>query len=131
MNYQNAVDWKISVPETSYGIFSNEVEIDTHGKTLLNAGMCSKTNTHIGAIGNYYLSADSIINASNFKLIFSDYYSDWKLAPSTNEPTLHRKKNFPNVGEYKTTTKNIIGVCKYETIDSDELVISVSRIDQE
>ena len=130
LNFDNTVDWKIAVSNETSGVFADEVKVKTSGKTLLEVGVNSKINTHIGVDENFYYTHGEIINKNNFKMIFSEHSDVWKIISPIDDVALTNNKKYPHVGIYKTTTRNIVGTSKYELHDT-EPVISVSKFTEE
>lgn len=118
LNFQNAIEWKIKSTNEQSGEFSNSKKIYTQGLTYLNASWFSK-NKDLSMNGRYSYVFDKITNASNSIIEFSEFTNLWKIKTINRDKTLVINNNYPKCGVYKTTTKNIYGICEYEKIEDD------------
>lgn len=131
LNFQNAISWKIKLYNENKGEFSATKKIKTQGVTYLNSTCFSKIiDTDVE--GRYSYVADKIINDKSTLLEYSEYYKQWKLKTIDRSVTLSMNKKYPKCGVYKTTTKNIYGICEYEKADdSGNLAIRFRNFDEE
>jgi hypothetical protein len=131
LNFQNAIVWKIKSTNKQSGEFSNKSKINTQGLTYLNATCFSKNENHT-LDGRYSYVLDKIINENNSVVEFSEVNRVWKMKTLSRDISLLMNHNYPRCGVYKTTTKNIYGICEYTTADDNgNLAIELRNLTDE
>ena len=116
LNFQNAVDWKIKLQNEQSGEFSENKKINTQGMTYINSTCFSKIQ-NADFNGRFSYVGEKIYNEKSAILEYSESSKFWKLKTVDRDTNLDRNFKYPKAGVYKTTTKNIYGICEYEMAD--------------